>query len=99
LEETVERTFLVEDAGLPLPLQELLRIRQQLTPAEVTILLTRLAALADHAQELGLQLVDLTLRGVRLNPSAGEKEIPWAERSLDSWRPLELKVDAIDYRS
>ena len=96
LEETVERTFLIEDVELRLRLQELLRVRQQLTPAEVATLLTRLAPLADHAQELGLQLVDLTLRGIRLNPFAGEEEIPWTERSLDSWKPLELKVDGID---
>ncbi len=99
LEETADRTFLVEEAEFGLSLQDLLRTRQQLTPPEVAILLTRLAPLADHAQRQGLRLVDLTLPGIRLRSSARSADhdpTPLAERRLDSWKPLELKVDPID---
>jgi Protein kinase domain/Right handed beta helix region len=97
LEETAEQTFLVEEVGLGLSLQELLRKRQQLSPSEVAILLTRLASLADYAQGQGLLLLDLTVRGIRLSASAAtDNATPLLERHLDSWRPLELKVDPID---
>jgi parallel beta-helix repeat protein len=97
LEETAERTFLVEEVGLGLSLQELLRKRQQLTPSEVAILLTRLASLADYAQGQGLLLLDFTLRGIRLGSSAPtDNATPLLERHLDSWKALELKVDPID---
>jgi len=97
LEENAERTFLVEEAELGLSLQELLRTRQQLTPSEVAILLTRLAPLADHAQRQGLPLLDLTLRGIRLSSSAAtENATPLLERRLDSGKALALKVDPID---
>lgn len=97
LEETAEQTFLVEEVGLGLSLQELLRKRQQLTPSEVAILLTRLASLADYAQGQGLSLLDLTLHGIRLSGSAAtDKATPLLECHLDSWKALELKVDPID---
>jgi hypothetical protein len=97
LEETAEHTFLVEEVGLGLSLQELLRKRQQLTPSEVAILLTRLASLADYAQGQGLSLLDLTVRGIRLSAStATNNATPLLERHLDSWKELELKVDPID---
>jgi parallel beta-helix repeat protein len=95
LEETIEHTFLVEEVELGLSLQELLRKRQQLTPSEVAILLTRLASLADYAQDQGLSLLDLTLRGIRLSKSAAtDNATPLLD--LDSWKALELKVDPID---
>lgn len=98
LEETTERTFLVEEAGLGLSLQELLRTRQQLGAFEVGILMKRLASLADYAQRQGLLLLDLTLRGVRWRPAtaAADNATPLAERHLDWWKSLELKVDPID---
>jgi parallel beta-helix repeat protein len=97
LEENAGGTFLVEEAELGLSLQELLRTRQQLTPSEVAILLTRLAPLADYAQRQGLPLLDLTLRGVRLSPSAAtENATPLLERCADSGKALALKVDPID---
>ena len=97
LEETPERTFLVEDPALGLSLQELLRTRQQLTPSEVGNLMTRLASLTDHAQRQGLWLLDLTLRGIRLNLAAGtDNATRQPERDGDSWKSVELKVDPID---
>jgi len=97
LEENAGRTFLVEEAELGLSLQELLRTRQQLTPSEVAVLLTRLAPLADYAQRQGLPLLDLTLRGIRLSSSAAtENATPLLERCLDSGKTLALKVDPID---
>ena len=97
LEETAERTSLVEEVGLGLSLQELLRKRQQLTPSEVAILFSRLAPLADYAQGQGLLLLDLTLRGIRLSTAdATVNPTPLLERHLDSWNGLELKVDPID---
>jgi hypothetical protein len=99
LEETAEHTLLTEEAELQLSLQELLRHRQQLTPSEAAILLTRLAPLADHAQRQSLGFVDLTLRGIRLSTSAevdANDRTPPMECRLDSWKPLELKVDPID---
>jgi parallel beta-helix repeat protein len=97
LEETAERTFLVEEGESGLALQELLRKRQQFTPAEVAILLTRLAPLADCAQRQSLSLLDLTLRGIRLRDSAATGDATLLlDRHLDSWKALELKVDPID---
>jgi hypothetical protein len=97
LEETAERTFLVEDPELELSLQELLRIRQQLTPSEVGTLMTRLAPLADYAQNQNLRLLDLTLRGIRLNPTAAtDNATNLQEPHVDSWKSAELKVDPID---
>ena len=97
LEEDAERTFLVEEPEVGPSLQELLRIRQQLTPPEVAILLTRLAPLADYAQRQGLPLLDLTLRGIRLSPSrATENGTPLLERCFDSEKASALKVDPID---
>jgi hypothetical protein len=88
LEETTERTFLVEEPELRLSLQELLRTRQQLTPSEVGTLMTRLAPLTDHAQNQGLLLLDLTLRGIRLKPTIAVEN---ATNSLEpSHRLLEI---------
>jgi parallel beta-helix repeat protein len=97
LEETTERTFLVEDAELGLSLQELLRTRQQFTPSEVGILMRRLAPLADYAQRQGLLLLDLTLRGIRLHSAAAtDNATSLPEHQIDSWNSVELKVDPID---
>jgi parallel beta-helix repeat protein len=97
LEEATERTFLVEDAELELSLQELLRTRQQLTPSEVGILMTRLASLTDYAERQGLLLLDLTLRGIRLNPvAAADNATRLPEHDVDSWKAVEMKVDPID---
>jgi hypothetical protein len=97
LEETTERTFLVEDPELGLSLQGLLRTRQQLTPSEVGTLMMRLAPLADYAQNQNLRLLDLTLRGIRLNPTAAtDKATKLLEPHVDSWKSVELKVDPID---
>jgi hypothetical protein len=91
--------FLVqEDVHGPL-LLDILRKRSVLSTAEVARLLMHLAPLADHAQRNCLQLVEMTLRGIRLiDPGADDHEIRSAflQLPLDAWERLEVKVNGID---
>jgi parallel beta-helix repeat protein len=98
-QETSDRTFLVEETELGLSLQEVLRARQQLDASEVAALITRLADLADHAQQHDLGLVDLTLRGIRLGGSLHSVDPGFGSHSvyrLDSPERPEMKADPID---
>jgi hypothetical protein len=91
--------FLVQEY-LPGPvLLDVLRKRGVLNAAEVAKLLIHLAPLADHAQRNCLQLVEMTLRGIRLvDPEANDHETRPAllQLPIDTWERLEVKVNGID---
>jgi hypothetical protein len=80
-------------------LLEVLRKRSVLCPAEVAKLLIHLAPLADHAQRNCLQLVEMTLHGIRLinpEPDDDETRSPFLELPLDAWERLAVKVNGIN---
>jgi hypothetical protein len=91
--------FLVQEYVHGPVLLEILRKRSVLRAAEVAKLLIHLAPLADHAQRNCLQLVEMTLHGIRLiNPEADDHETrsPFLELPLDAWERLEVKVNGIN---
>jgi parallel beta-helix repeat protein len=95
-EQAQDEARLVQESFAGLPLLAILRVRKALSAAEIGLLLTRLAPLADFAERYGLKQVDLKLSGIWLN-SRGS--IPRPENSLQSWHLLEIKVDPIDLSS
>jgi parallel beta-helix repeat protein len=90
-------TRLIQESFVGLPLLAILRARKELSPVEITLLLTRLAPLADFAQRYDLKQVDLKLTGIWLGSSQGST--PRSEIPLQLWQPLEIKVDPIDLSS
>jgi hypothetical protein len=91
--------FLVQEYVHGPVLLEILRKRSVLRAAEVAKLLIHLAPLADHAQRNCLQLVEMTLHGIRLiNREADDHETrsPLLELPLDEWERLEVKVNGIN---
>ena len=88
---------LIQESFVGLPLLAILRLRKQLSPIEINLLLTRLAPLADFAQRYDLKQVDLSLTGIWLGNS--RVSAPRPENPLQSWDPLEIKVDPIDLSS
>jgi hypothetical protein len=91
--------FLVQEYVDGPVLLEILRKRSALRAAEVAKLLIHLAPLADHAQHHCLQLVEMTLHGIRLiNREAEDHESlsPLLELPLDEWERLEVKVNGIN---
>jgi tRNA A-37 threonylcarbamoyl transferase component Bud32 len=88
---------LVQESFAGLPLLAILRRRKAFSPTEINLLLARLAPLADFAQRYDLKQVDLNLAGIWLGGSRGSAPRP--ENPLQSWDPLEIKVDPIDLSS
>ena len=88
---------LVQESFVGLPLLAILRLRKQLSPIEINLLLVRLAPLADFAQRYDLKQVDLSLTGIWLGNSRASAPRP--ESPLQSWDRLEFKVDPIDLSS
>jgi parallel beta-helix repeat protein len=88
---------LVQESFGGLPLLAILRVRKELSPTEINLLITRLAPLADFAQRYNLKQVDLKLTGIWLGSS--RSSTPRPENPLQSWEPLEIKVDPIDLSS
>jgi hypothetical protein len=94
-----DSVFLVQEYLHGHVLQEILRKRSFLSAAEVAKLLIHLAPLADHAERNCLQLIEMTLGGVRLiDPEADDHETRPAllQLPVDAWERLEVKVNAID---
>lgn len=96
-EQFREGARLIQESFVGLPLLAILRIRKELSPVEIDLLLSRLAPLADFAQRYALKQVDLTLTGIWVGSSQGST--PHPEHPLQSWHPLEIKVDPIDVSS
>jgi serine/threonine protein kinase len=96
-ERSADEARLVQESFVGLPLLAILRLRKELSPIEINLLLTRLAPLADFAQRYDLKQVDLTLSGIWLGSSQGSTPRP--ENPLQSWHPLEIKVDPINLSS
>jgi serine/threonine protein kinase len=88
---------LIQESFVGLPLLAILRLRKQLSPTEINLLLTRLAPLADFAQRYDLKQVDLSLTGVWLGNLGSS--VPRPENPLQSWGRLAIKVDPIDLSS
>jgi parallel beta-helix repeat protein len=88
---------LIQESFAGLPLLAILRLRKQLSPNEINLLLTRLAPLADFAQRYDLKQVDLSLTGIWLGNSGSS--VPRPENPLQSWDSLAIKVDPIDLSS
>jgi parallel beta-helix repeat protein len=88
---------LIQESFVALPLLAILRLRKQLSPVEINLLLMLLAPLADFAQRYDLKQVDLSLTGIWLGNLGAS--VPRPENSLLSWDPLEIKVDPIDLSS
>jgi len=96
-EQFHDGAWLIQESFGGLPLLAILRLRKALTPVEINLLLTRLAPLADFAQRYNLKQVDLKLAGIWLGSS--QNSTPRPENPLQSWHPLEIKVDPIDLSS
>jgi len=101
LETVTDSTFLVQENVTGLTVLDILRARSVLEASEVVRLISLLAPLADHAKRQQLQYLNLTLSGIHLNDrfstGTGVAAEP-VKRPLDTWHPLEAKVDAIDRR-
>jgi hypothetical protein len=94
-----EAVFLVQEYVHGPTLLDILRKRGVMGSAEVAKLLIHLAPLADHAQRNGLQLLEITLRGIRLvDPEADDDETQFTllQLPVDAWERLEVKVNGID---
>jgi tRNA A-37 threonylcarbamoyl transferase component Bud32 len=96
-EQFPDGLWLIQESFGSLPLLAILRLRKALAPIEINLLLTRLAPLADFAQRYDLKQVDFTLTGIWLGSSQNSTQRP--ENPLQSWHPLEIKVDPIDLSS
>ena len=96
-EQFLDEARLVQESFTGLPLLAILRLRKELSPIEINLLITRLAPLADFARRYDLKQVDLSLTGIWLGSS--RTSAPRPENSLQSWDPLEIKVDPIDLSS
>jgi parallel beta-helix repeat protein len=96
-EQFQDEARLVQESFVGLPLLAILRLRKELSPVEINLLLIRLAPLADFAQRYDLKQVDLSLTGIWLGSSRASAPRP--ENPLQSWDPLEIKVDPIDLSS
>jgi tRNA A-37 threonylcarbamoyl transferase component Bud32 len=96
-EQTQDEARLVQESFVGLPLLAILRLRKELSPIEINVLLGRLAPLADFAQRYDLKQVDLNLAGIWLGSSRASAPRP--ESPLQTWDPLEIKVDPIDLSS
>ena len=100
LETVTDSTFLVQEHVTGPSMLEILRARSVLTAPEVVQLVGLLAPLADHADRLRLQYIDLTLLGIHLRErisSATGTQTDLLRRPLTTWEPLEAKVDAINF--
>jgi parallel beta-helix repeat protein len=96
-EQFADAARLILELFTGLPLVAILRVRKALSPTETSLLLSRLAPLADFAQRSGLKKVDLSLSGIWLAGSSGVTPRP--ENALQTWPTLELKVDPVDLSS
>ncbi|HEX3445038.1 MAG TPA: right-handed parallel beta-helix repeat-containing protein, partial [Chthoniobacterales bacterium] len=96
-EQFPDEARLVQESFTGLPLVAILRLRKNLSPIEINLLLARLAPLADFAQRYDLKQVDLSLTGIWLGSS--RTSAPRPEKPLQSWDPLAIKVDPIDLSS
>jgi serine/threonine protein kinase len=96
-EQSEDEAHLIQESFVGLPLLAILRVRKELIPVEASLLLARLAPLADFAQRYGLKQVDFKLSGIWLGSSQGSTPRP--ERPLQSWPSLEIKVDPVDLSS
>jgi hypothetical protein len=96
-EQSEDAAHLIQESFVGLPLLAILRVRKQLAPVEVSLLVDRLAPLADFAQRYGLKQVDLKLSGIWLGSSQGLSPRP--ESPIQSWPTLEIKVDPVDLSS
>jgi TPR repeat protein/tRNA A-37 threonylcarbamoyl transferase component Bud32 len=100
LESTAEHSYLVEEFVIGPTLLGILRTRGELTAAELPMLLSQLAPLADHATAHNLSSVDLTLNGVQLTyPGLIQASITpgLLQQPLSTWSPFKIKVTPVDF--
>src|SRR6266436_967722 len=100
LETVTDCAFLVQEHVTGPAMLDILRARSVLTAPEVVRLLSLLAPLVDHANLHRLQHIDITLSGIHLIDRASSEaglQPDLLRRLLTTWRPLEPKVDAINF--